>query len=52
MLAPMVPLAPARFSTMKDCPICSLSFCASMRPTVSSVPPGGNGMMNFTVWAG
>src|SRR5947207_13453061 len=30
---------------MNCCPSCSDSFCASIRPTVSSVPPGGNGMI-------
>src|SRR3954471_19956631 len=44
----MVPLPPGRFSTTKVWPSWSPSFCASCRPTKSSVPPGGNGMMTFT----
>jgi hypothetical protein len=44
----MVPLPPGLFSTMKFWPVCSPSFCASWRPTVSSVPPGGNGMITRT----
>ena len=47
--APMMPLPPGRFSTTNVCPIWSPSFCATARPSVSSVPPGGNGMMTRTV---
>ena len=43
--APIVPAPPGRLSTTKVWPVCSASFCASMRPTASSVPPGGNGMI-------
>ena len=44
-LPPIVPPAPGRLSTTKVWPICSVNFCASIRPTTSSVPPGGNGMI-------
>ena len=41
---PMMPLPPGRFSTTNGWPIWSPTFCASARPSASSVPPGGNGM--------
>src|SRR5215217_2757646 len=48
----MVPLPPGRFSTTNGWPSWSPSFCASCRPTASSVPPGGKGMIIFTGRAG
>ena len=50
--APMTPLPPGRFSITNVWPICSDSFCASARPSVSSVPPGGNGMSTRTARLG
>src|SRR5262245_55539008 len=43
---------PARFSTMKDWPTVSLSFCTRMRATPSTDPPGGKGTTTLTVRAG
>jgi hypothetical protein len=42
--APMLPPAPARFSTMTT-PRLSFVFSASARATMSSGPPGGYGTM-------
>src|SRR6266568_4186530 len=49
---PMMPPAPARFSTMKFSFKISLSLCDTRRPSVSAVPPGAKGTMMRTVLAG
>src|SRR5436305_1877202 len=51
-LAPIAPPAPPRLSTTKGWPS---SFCrpsAAMRPMMSVEPPGGNGMISVTGFAG
>jgi len=50
--APILPLAPGRFSTNTDWPHTSLNFCATMRPSVSMVPPAANAMMMRTERSG
>src|SRR5688572_24506424 len=45
---PIVPPAPPRLSTTTGTPRASLSRCATMRPTISLPPPGGNGTMKRT----
>src|SRR6185436_13538077 len=45
---PIVPLAPARFSTTTPCPHASWSFAPTTRATMSVPPPGGNATMIFT----
>jgi len=37
---PMLPLPPARLSTMKVHLVSSASFCATSRATMSVAPPG------------
>lgn len=46
--APMVPLAPPRFSTTNGLPSCSESSLAVRRPMTSVVPPGGKPTMTRT----
>ena len=46
--APRTPAAPGLFSTTKELPTCSVSFCARKRVTVSTPPPGANGTMMRT----
>src|SRR4029077_820122 len=45
---PIVPLAPARFSTTTPCPQASCSFAPTTLATMSVPPPGGNATMIFT----
>jgi hypothetical protein len=40
LVAPIAPLAPARFSTTTVCPSAGPSLSAMMRATTSPVPPG------------
>src|SRR5258706_16422097 len=47
-----MPPAPARFSTTNDWPKLSLSLLATMRPSVSAVPPGAKGTTTRTGFAG
>src|SRR4051812_24853574 len=49
---PITPDAPDRLSTTIDCPIDSVSFAASSRPTTSTLPPGGNGETSRIGFAG
>src|SRR5262245_21823652 len=49
---PITPPAPGRFSTMKFSLRLSASFCATMRPSVSALPPGANGATIRTGLAG
>src|SRR2546427_1336941 len=48
----MTPPAPGRFSTMKFTFSRSVSCAATRRPSVSALPPGANGTMIFTGFAG
>src|SRR5689334_4193019 len=48
----MLPPAPGLFSTTTLWPHASPSFCAIVRPVVSSGPPGGNGTTSFAGFAG
>src|SRR5215471_19941008 len=48
----MLPPAPGLFSTTTDWPHASVSFCAIRRPAKSSEPPGGNGTIRRTDFAG
>src|SRR5215470_11632347 len=41
----MLPFAPAMFSTMTGCPSVARIRSARIRPTTSTLPPGGNGMI-------
>src|SRR5690606_5308693 len=50
--APMVPVAPALFSTTKDCLSCSPSLLATARATESVAPPGGKGTTMVTGLSG
>ena len=45
--APIVPPAPALFSTTTTCPRRSPSFCATMRATMSVEPPGAKPTMSL-----
>src|SRR5215831_14056238 len=45
---PMLPPAPARFSTTTGCPRSSPSGAATARDSVSTTAPGGNGLMRRT----
>src|SRR3954451_12002249 len=49
---PSTPPAPGRFSTTKFSFSCSVSFCATSRPSVSALPPGANGATILTGRAG
>src|SRR6185503_2704760 len=49
---PIVPLAPARFSTTTPCPHASCSFAPTTRATMSVPPPGGKATMIFTGFVG
>ena len=49
---PMTPPAPPRLSTTTCLPHRSPSCVAIMRPTMSLLPPGGNGTMSRTGLAG
>ena len=46
--APIVPPAPARFSTYTGCPHISESFCPTVRARISVALPAVNGTMIFT----
>src|SRR5262245_15009313 len=48
----MMPEAPVRFSTMKDCLSESCSFAARRRASGSTEPPGGYGETNLTTLLG
>src|SRR4051812_11032319 len=48
----MVPPAPVRLSITICWPKLSASFCATARPAVSMLPPGGYGMMSRTGLSG
>ena len=48
MSAPMLPLAPARFSTTNCWPSRVVNFCASRRLTTSVAEPAGNGTISRT----
>jgi hypothetical protein len=50
--SPIVPVAPALFSTKKVCPVCSCSLAAILRVTTSTEPPGGYGTMILTGFVG
>ena len=50
--APMLPPAPARFSTTNGVPWVSCIFCAKMRANMSVVPPAVNGTTTVTVRGG
>ena len=52
MSAPMLPPAPPRLSMMNDWPSRSDSFCATMRPRMSVVPPAGKGTIVLTDFTG
>src|SRR5688572_17114688 len=52
MSAPIVPVAPPRFSITTDWPHASPSFCPTMRAWMSSGPPGANGTIMRTGLAG
>src|SRR3954463_11458597 len=47
-----MPPAPERFSTTTDCPHLEVSFAASVRAVMSVPPPGENGTMKVTDFAG
>ena len=49
---PITPFAPARFSTSTVWPRLSESFCASVRPRMSTVPVGGQGTIILIGLAG
>ena len=49
---PILPPAPARFSTTKDWPAISPSLAQTSRTSVSTPPPGAKGVMKRTVWFG
>ena len=49
---PIDPVAPGRFSTIKDCPICSVSFWAASLAKTSVGPPAAKGTMILTVREG
>ncbi|MNV73445.1 hypothetical protein D3C71_1665950 [compost metagenome] len=55
-VVPIVPPAPALFSTMTCLPSASFNCCASARASVSAAPPGGKGTtmrmgLSGYVWA-
>jgi hypothetical protein len=45
---PMAPAPPVRFSTTVGCPSAGLTAWATMRATVSVLPPGANGTTKVT----
>lgn len=52
MSAPIIPEAPGLFSTTTVWPRLSVIFCARMRPTMSTEPPGAKGAMSLMVFVG
>src|SRR5262245_45973818 len=48
MPVPIVLPAPGRLSTTTDCPHCSVSASATIRPTMSLPPPGASGTTTRT----
>ena len=51
-VVPMIVLAPARFSTTTGLPPVLVQFCAIVRPSTSTEPPGGKGTMMVIGWSG
>ena len=51
-MVPMVPPAPARFSTTTGVPQRAVRCWAQSRPMMSVVPPGAAGTMIRVVWPG
>src|SRR5689334_21326830 len=49
---PMLPAAPALFSTITGCPHFSESFCPTTRGARSATPPAGKGTMIRTGFVG
>jgi hypothetical protein len=45
---PITPAPPVRFSTTVGCPNAGPTACATMRATVSVLPPGANGTTKVT----
>ncbi|CFN82105.1 Uncharacterised protein [Bordetella pertussis] len=50
--APIAPPPPPRFSTTTGCPSSRPSPSATMRATMSVVPPAANGTIRRTAWLG
>jgi hypothetical protein len=52
MSVPITVLPPGRLSTTTGWPHISLSFCATMRPTMSVLPPAAKGTTSLTALTG